>query len=98
MKSFRERWPDITIGTDVAVVGFPGENEIDFENTLGLISEKPDIVNCSRYSARTGTPASVLEGRLASEVAKDRSTRLHQAPAKVSHREKQAVGWLEKRW
>ncbi|MFZ0554853.1 MAG: tRNA (N(6)-L-threonylcarbamoyladenosine(37)-C(2))-methylthiotransferase [Nitrososphaeraceae archaeon] len=94
VKSFRERRPDITIGTDI-IVGFPGENEIDFENTLELISEsKPDIVNCSRYSARTGTPASVLEGRLATELAKDRSTRLHQLAAEVTReRNRQWVGW-----
>jgi MiaB/RimO family radical SAM methylthiotransferase len=94
VKSFRERWPDITIGTDI-IVGFPGENEIDFENTLELISEsKPDIVNCSRYSARTGTTASVLEGRLATEVAKDRSTLLHQLAAEVGReRNRKWVGW-----
>ena len=78
VKSFRDRCHDITIGTDI-IVGFPGESEKDFEDTLDLISEsKPDIVNCSRYGARPGTSATLLEGRLTSEVAKDRSARIHE--------------------
>ncbi|MGH9977664.1 MAG: tRNA (N(6)-L-threonylcarbamoyladenosine(37)-C(2))-methylthiotransferase, partial [Nitrososphaeraceae archaeon] len=38
VKSFRDRCPDITFGTDI-IVGFPGESEKDFEDTLDLISD-----------------------------------------------------------
>ena len=94
VKSFRDRCHDITIGTDI-IVGFPGESEKDFEDTLDLISEsKPDIVNCSRYGARPGTSATLLEGRLTSEVAKDRSARIHELATKISReRNMKWIGW-----
>ena len=94
VKTFRDRCPDITIATDI-IVGFPGESEKDFEDTLDLISEtKPDIVNCSRYSARPGTAAKLLKGRLTTEIAKERSTRVHELAAKVSRmRNMKWIGW-----
>jgi threonylcarbamoyladenosine tRNA methylthiotransferase CDKAL1 len=94
VKSFRERCHDVTIGTDI-IVGFPGESEKDFEDTLDLISySKPDIVNCSRYSARPGTHATLLEGRLDTKIAKDRSGRIHKLAKKISlERNMEWVGW-----
>jgi MiaB/RimO family radical SAM methylthiotransferase len=94
VESFRDKCPDITIGTDI-IVGFPGETERDFEKTLQLISEsKPDIVNCSRYSARPGTAACLLEGRLATKVAKDRSARVYELATKTTReRNMQWIGW-----
>ncbi|MGH9975064.1 MAG: tRNA (N(6)-L-threonylcarbamoyladenosine(37)-C(2))-methylthiotransferase, partial [Nitrososphaeraceae archaeon] len=63
--------------------------------TLDLITEsKPDIVNCSRYGARPGTSAALLEGRPATEVAKDRSARIHGLATKVSReRNMKWIGW-----
>jgi MiaB-like tRNA modifying enzyme len=93
VKTFRDRCPDITIATDI-IVGFPGESESDFEDTLDLISEtKPDIVNCSRYSARGGTAAKLLKGRLSTEVAKERSTSVHELASKVS--QMRNVKWID---
>jgi MiaB-like tRNA modifying enzyme len=94
VKSFRDRFPDTTVGTDI-IVGFPGENEKDFEDTLDLILEsKPDIVNCSRYAARPGTSATLLKGRLTTEVAKDRSARIHEVATKISlERNVRWIGW-----
>jgi threonylcarbamoyladenosine tRNA methylthiotransferase CDKAL1 len=94
VKSFRDRCPDLTIGTDI-IVGFPGESETDFEDTLDLISEsKPDVVNCSRYGARPGTSATLLDGRLTTEVAKDRSARVHELATRVSReRNMEWIGW-----
>lgn len=94
VKSFRESCPDITIGTDI-IVGYPGESERDFEDTLDLISEsKPDIVNCSRYGARPGTSAALLGGRLTTEVVKSRSGRLHELVRKISlEQNKKWIGW-----
>ena len=94
VKSFRDRFPDTTVGTDI-IVGFPGENEKDFEDTLDLILEsKPDIVNCSRYAARPGTSATLLKGRLTTEVAKDRSARIHEVTTKISlERNVRWIGW-----
>lgn len=94
VKSFRVSCPDITIGTDI-IVGFPGESEGDFESTLDLISEsKPDIVHCSKYGARPGTPAALLHGRLATDVVKGRSSRVHELATKISlEQNKKWIGW-----
>lgn len=94
VKTLREMCPDITIATDI-IVGFPGESEKDFEDTLGLISEsKPDIVNCSRYSARPGTSAAHLHGRLTTEITKTRSSRVHELVTQIAHeRNMKWVGW-----
>jgi tRNA A37 methylthiotransferase MiaB len=94
VESFRDKCPDITIGTDI-MVGIPGENERDFEKTLQLITEsKPDIDKSSTYSARPGTADSMLEGRLATKVAKDRSARVYELATKTTReRNMQWIGW-----
>jgi threonylcarbamoyladenosine tRNA methylthiotransferase CDKAL1 len=94
VKLFRSKYPDITIGTDV-IVGFPGESDADFEETLSLLSEsKPDIINCSRYSVRSGTVASLMMGRLGSEVLKKRSRRVHDLCTRISQeRNLRWLGW-----
>src|SRR5262245_8094919 len=58
----RRAMPDITISTDV-IVGFPGESQEDFRETLSLIEEVGfDFAFVFKYSARAGTPAADLEG------------------------------------
>ena len=57
VNTFRAEFPDLTLATDV-IVGFPGETEEAFENTLKLLEEvKPDIVNVSKFFARPKTAA-----------------------------------------
>ena len=68
--------PDILISTDI-IVGFPGETEEDFSETLDVV----DKVGYSTaftflYSKRTGTPAAVMENQIPEEVAKERFNRL----------------------
>jgi tRNA A37 methylthiotransferase MiaB len=66
--AFRNRYDKFTIATDI-IVGFPTETEEDFIKTIDLINEtRPDIVNLSRYSARSGTKASKMEQIDVSEV------------------------------
>ena len=56
MSTFRASYPDLTLATDV-IVGFPGETEEAFQNTLKLLEEvKPDVVNVSKFFARPKTP------------------------------------------
>jgi tRNA A37 methylthiotransferase MiaB len=78
VQAFRKSIPEMTISTDI-IVGFPSETEADFAKTLDLITEtEPDIVNSSRYSARPGTESAKWKGeRIRSQMAKDRSERLH---------------------
>jgi len=68
--------PDVSITSDI-IVGFPGETEEDFENTLSLIDTvKYDMVFSFIYSPRTGTPAAVMENQIPHEVSAARMERL----------------------
>jgi MiaB-like tRNA modifying enzyme len=75
VKKFRKEFPFLTLSTDV-IVGFPGEEEKDFQKTVKLIREvKPDIVNVSKFGARPGTKAAEME-QLPRSVIDDRTKRL----------------------
>lgn len=57
IKKFKKAFEYITLSTDI-IVGFPGETNSDFQQTLNLIKGiKPDIVNVSKFGKRTGTKA-----------------------------------------
>jgi threonylcarbamoyladenosine tRNA methylthiotransferase CDKAL1 len=73
IEKFKDRYPDITIATDV-IVGFPTETDEQFCNTIELLNKiKPDITNITRFSARPLTVAKSLKGRLRTEILKKRS-------------------------
>jgi threonylcarbamoyladenosine tRNA methylthiotransferase MtaB len=68
----RQAIPDIALGLDV-MVGFPGEGEKEFDNTLRLIAELPvAYLHVFPYSERPGTVASSLPGRVDETVKKRR--------------------------
>jgi len=92
-KRFRDEFEHFTIATDV-IVGFPEEDEVDFEQTLNLLKEvEPDIINISRYSARPGTEASLME-KINVKVVKERSKALHQLANAIGCRRNKAwIGW-----
>jgi MiaB-like tRNA modifying enzyme len=74
-RAFRSAFPDITIITDV-IVGFPGESEEDFKETLNLMKVlQPDKINITRFSARPGTMAAQLYD-MPDRIKKDRSREL----------------------
>ena len=73
IKKFRDKYPNITISTDV-IVGFPAETEEQFQHTIDLLKTvKPDITNITRYSARPQTKAKTMKGRVKTDVVKERS-------------------------
>jgi tRNA-2-methylthio-N6-dimethylallyladenosine synthase len=73
----REYMPDAAISAD-AIVGFPGESEAQFENTLKLVEDISfDLINTAAYSPRPGTPAALWENQLSEEVKSDRLQRLN---------------------
>ncbi|MBR0397932.1 MAG: tRNA (N6-isopentenyl adenosine(37)-C2)-methylthiotransferase MiaB [Eubacterium sp.] len=68
--------PDISLTTDI-IVGFPGETEADFQETLDVVRRvRYDSAFTFIYSKRTGTPAAVMENQVPDEVIKDRFGRL----------------------
>lgn len=72
----RSTVPDISLTTDI-IVGFPGETEEDFLETLDVVRRVCyDSAFTFIYSRRTGTPAAVMEEQVAEAVVKDRFDRL----------------------
>jgi tRNA-2-methylthio-N6-dimethylallyladenosine synthase len=76
LEKFRAARPDIALSGDF-IVGFPGETEAEFQDTLSIVDEVRYAACFSfKYSPRPGTPAATLEGQIAPEVMDDRLTRL----------------------
>ncbi len=76
LERFREARPDIALSGDF-IVGFPGETEAEFEDTLSLVDEVHYSQAFSfKYSPRPGTPAATMGGQIAKEVMDDRLQRL----------------------
>ena len=75
VKTFRNDFPQLTLATDV-IVGFPGETQQAFQNTLELLEEvKPDVINVSKFFARPKTvAANMKDGLVDKEETKRRST------------------------
>ncbi|MBE6552201.1 MAG: tRNA (N6-isopentenyl adenosine(37)-C2)-methylthiotransferase MiaB [Ruminococcaceae bacterium] len=72
----KEKIPGISITTDI-IVGFPGETEEDFADTLDMMKRiRFDGVFSFVYSKRKGTPAAVMEDQISDEVKKERMGRL----------------------
>jgi tRNA-2-methylthio-N6-dimethylallyladenosine synthase len=72
----RETRPDIAVTTDF-IVGFPGETDADFEDTVDMIERvRFDAAFTFLYSPREGTPAAAYEGRVPDDVAHARFDRM----------------------
>ena len=68
--------PEVGLSTDL-ILGFPGETEEDFQDTMTLIEEVDyDAAFTYLYSIRTGTPAATYEDQISEEVKHDRIKRL----------------------
>ncbi len=76
VRKIREAMPDISLTTDI-IVGFPGETEEDFLETMDVVEKvRYDSAFTFIYSKRTGTPAAVMEDQVPEDVVKDRFDRL----------------------
>lgn len=76
IRRLREIRPEITISSDF-IVGFPGESDKDFEDTMKLIEDVGfDTSYSFIYSARPGTPAAAFEDDVSLDVKKQRLQRL----------------------
>lgn len=84
VKKLRAAIPDISLTTDI-IVGFPGETEEDFEETLDVVRQAEyDSAYTFIYSKRTGTPAANMEDQVPEEVVKERFRRLLDVVAESS--------------
>lgn len=76
VRKARAAMPDITLSTDI-IVGFPGETEEDFQETLDVIRQsRYSTAFTFIYSKRTGTPAATMENQVPEDVIKDRFDRM----------------------
>jgi tRNA-2-methylthio-N6-dimethylallyladenosine synthase len=96
IEKIRRYMPDAAISADV-IVGFPGETEAQFENTLQLIEEVGfDLLNTAAYSPRPGTPAAFWDNQLSEEVKGDRLQRLnHLVSTQAMERSQRYLGRVE---
>ncbi len=87
--------PDLALGTDI-IVGFPGETEEDFAETLGVVEQvRYDSAFTFIYSPRAGTEAAALE-QVAEEVKHDRLERLVEVVQRIAaERNHERVGRVE---
>ncbi|NEN94122.1 MAG: tRNA (N6-isopentenyl adenosine(37)-C2)-methylthiotransferase MiaB [Moorea sp. SIO1F2] len=96
INTIRDYMPDASISAD-AIVGFPGETEAQFENTLKLVDDIGfDQLNTAAYSPRPGTPAALWENQLPEQVKCDRLQRLnHLVAVKAAERSQRYLGRIE---
>ncbi len=82
IQRFRAVRPDIALSGDF-IVGFPGETEGEFEDTLSIVDEVRYAACFSfKYSPRPGTPAATMDGQIAPQVMDERLKRLQ---ARLAH-------------
>ena len=76
VEKLRAAMPDISLTTDI-IVGFPGETEEDFEETMDVVRKvRYDSAFTFIYSKRTGTPAAAMPNQIPEDVVKNRFDRL----------------------
>ena len=84
VEKIRTRIPDISITTDI-IVGFPGETDEDFEDTLDVVNKaKYESAFTFIYSKRTGTPAADMPDQVPPNIVKERFDRLLELVQKIA--------------
>ncbi len=84
IRYMREKMPDICISTDI-IVGFPGETDADFEDTISIVKEVGyDMMYSFIYSKRTGTPAAEMENQIPENITGERFARLIDTQNEIS--------------
>ncbi|MGO2519239.1 MAG: tRNA (N6-isopentenyl adenosine(37)-C2)-methylthiotransferase MiaB [Microbacterium sp.] len=85
----RERMPHAAISTDI-IVGFPGETEEDFEDTMRVVEQARFATAFTfQYSIREGTPAATMEDQVPKEVVQERYNRLLALQERIAIEENQ---------
>ncbi|MBB5640355.1 tRNA (N6-isopentenyl adenosine(37)-C2)-methylthiotransferase MiaB [Cryobacterium roopkundense] len=91
LERVRAQMPDAAITTDI-IVGFPGETEEDFQETLRVVEESRFATAFTfQYSIRPGTPAATMPDQIPKEVVQDRYERLAVLQNRISWEENLAL-------
>ncbi len=91
MAAIKKDFPDSVLTTDI-IVGFPGEEERDFEDTLDILNRvRFDNAYTFLYSRRSGTPAADHQNQVADEIKRERLQRLLQLQSDISLAKNQAM-------
>lgn len=89
--AIRAKVPDIALTTDI-IVGFPGETDEEFEDTLSLLREvRFANIYSFIYSPRPGTPAAVMDGQISPDVSRERFARLLETQNEISLEQNRAL-------
>jgi tRNA-2-methylthio-N6-dimethylallyladenosine synthase len=87
----RSAIPDAAITTDI-IVGFPGESDADFEQTIDLVKQaRFSAAYTFQYSKRPGTPAALMPDQIEQDVMADRYNRLHKIQQDISKQENEKL-------
>ena len=85
VEKIKKAMPDISLTTDI-IVGFPGETEEDFLETMDVVKKvKYDSAFTFIYSKRSGTPAAEMDEQIPEDVVKDRFNRLLEVVQKCAN-------------
>ena len=87
----RKMIPNAAITTDI-IVGFPGESDADFTNTIDLVKQaKFSAAYTFQYSKRPGTPAATMADQIPDDVMADRYNQLHKIQQEISKSENEKL-------
>ncbi|MEK7773334.1 MAG: tRNA (N6-isopentenyl adenosine(37)-C2)-methylthiotransferase MiaB, partial [Deltaproteobacteria bacterium] len=87
----KELYPDMAVTTDI-IVGFPGETEGDFKDTMDLVGEvRFDNIFSFTYSPRPGTPAAGFTGQIPPEVKSERLKTLQETQKGITTEKSRAL-------
>ena len=91
LEKVRATIPNAAITTDI-IVGFPGETDLDFEQTVDLVKQaRFSAAYTFQYSKRPGTPAASMPNQVTAEVMADRYNRLHKIQQEISKSENEKL-------
>ncbi|PPF87657.1 tRNA (N6-isopentenyl adenosine(37)-C2)-methylthiotransferase MiaB [Subtercola sp. Z020] len=91
LERVRERMPHAAISTDI-IVGFPGETEEDFQETLRVVEESRFATAFTfQYSIRPGTPAATMADQVPKQIVQERYERLTALQDRIAWEENQKV-------
>ena len=94
----QEKFPLFTLSTDL-IVGFPGETDADFQETLDLLKEtRPTVCNITRFVARKGTVAARIEEVNAADTPAVPDSVKHERSAKLFDAFQQIAQENNQRW